>query len=274
MQKICEAMMKAIFITGGGSGIGRATAQYFAAKDWFVGLADVNPGGMAETAALLPTGCCSSHILDVRDRDRWDAVLVEFTAQTDGRIDLLFNNAGIGAGGPLSETPTAEIDRIIDINLKGVFHGAQACFKYLKATPGSALVNTSSAAGLYAGPGMSGYAATKFGVRAMTQSLDQEWAEYGIRVRAIMPGFIDTPLLDATRTGSNQSIRETVRAAGLEFTPIEKVAQAVWDAAHGNRTFLPIGKTARQIAFLARWAPGLLMRRGRKLGKAAKTAAR
>ena len=263
--------MKAIFITGGGSGIGRATAQFFAAQGWFVGLADVNAAGMAETAALLPAaGLCSSHVLDVRDRDRWDAVLAEFTAQTAGRIDLLFNNAGIGAGGPLSETTTAEIDRIIDINLKGVFHGAQAGFKYLKATPGSALVNTSSAAGLYASPGMSGYAATKFGVRAMTQALDQEWAEHGIKVRAIMPGFIDTPLLDAKRTGSNQNIRETVRAAGLEFTPVEQVAQAVWDSAHGNRTFLPIGKTARKIAFLARWAPGLLMQRGRKLGNAAK----
>jgi NAD(P)-dependent dehydrogenase (short-subunit alcohol dehydrogenase family) len=262
-------MMKAIFITGGGSGIGRATAQYFAAKGWFVGLADLNAAGMAETAALLPTGGSSSHILDVRDRQQWDQVLAEFTAKTDGRIDLLFNNAGIGAGGPLSETPTAEIDRIIDINLKGVFHGAQAGFKYLKATPGSALVNTSSAAGLYASPGMSGYAATKFGVRAMTQSLDQEWAEYGIKVRAIMPGFIDTPLLNVSSTGSNRSIRDTVRAAGLEFTPVEKVAEAVWEAAHGNRTFLPIGKTARKIAFFARWAPGLLMRRGRKSAKAA-----
>ncbi|AYJ86279.1 SDR family oxidoreductase [Sphingomonas paeninsulae] len=262
-------MMKAIFITGGGSGIGRATAEYFAAKGWFVGLADVNAAGMAETAALLPAGGSSSHILDVRDREQWDRVLAEFTEKTDGRIDLLFNNAGIGAGGPLSETPTEEIDRIIDINLKGVFYGAQAGFKYLKATAGSALVNTSSAAGLYASPRMSSYAATKFGVRAMTQSLDQEWAEHGIKVRAIMPGFIDTPLLDVSSTGSNLSIREMVRAAGLEFTPVEKVAEAVWKAAHGNHTFLPIGKTARKIAFLARWAPGLLMQRGRTLAKAA-----
>lgn len=256
-------MTRAIFITGGGSGIGRATAVFFAAKGWFVGLADVNAAGMAETAALLPEGGSSSHILDVRDRAQWDAVLAEFAARTDGKIDLLFNNAGIGAGGLLAVTPAAEIDRLIDINLKGVFYGAQAGLKYLRATPGSALVNTSSAAGLYAGPGMSGYAATKFGVRAMTESLDQEWAEYGIKVRAIMPGFIDTPLLDVNAMGSNRSIRDTVKARGMEFTPVEQVAQAVWDAAHGSRVFLPVGKSARKIAFLSRWLPGVLTRMGR-----------
>jgi NAD(P)-dependent dehydrogenase (short-subunit alcohol dehydrogenase family) len=256
-------MTKAIFITGGGSGIGRATAHFFAGKGWFVGLADVNAGSMAETAALLPAGQSSSHILDVRDRGQWDAVLADFTANTDGRIDLLFNNAGVGTGGLLALTPAVELDRLIDINLKGVFYGAQAGLKYLQATPGSALVNTSSAAGLYAGPGMSGYAATKFGVRAMTESLDQEWAAYGIKVRAIMPGFIDTPLLDVNAMGSNRSLRDTVKARGLEFTPVEQVAQAVWDAAHGSRVLLPIGKTARRLAFLSRWLPGILARQGR-----------
>lgn len=256
-------MTKAIFISGGGSGIGRATAQLFAGKGWFVGLADVNAAGMAETAALLPAGASSSHILDVRDREQWDAVLVAFTANTGGQIDIMFNNAGIGTGGLLAVTPAAEIDRLIDINLKGVFYGAQAALKYLMVTPGSALVNTSSAAGFYAGPGMSGYAATKFGVRAMTESLDQEWAEHGIKVRAIMPGFIDTPLLGVNAMGSNRSIRDTVKARGLEFTPVELVAEAVWDAAHGDRIFLPVGKTARRIAFLSRWLPGVLTRQGR-----------
>ncbi|MEQ1689287.1 MAG: SDR family NAD(P)-dependent oxidoreductase, partial [Sphingopyxis sp.] len=120
-----------------------------------------------------------------------------------------------------------------------------------------------SAAGLYAGPGMSGYSATKFGVRAITESLDQEWREHGIRVRAIMPGFIDTPLLSGTSAGSNRTIRESVREAGLEFTPVERVAEAVWDAAHHKkRLFWPVGKTAKRIAFLSRWAPGVLRRGG------------
>ncbi len=251
-------MRKAIFITGGGSGIGQATAVFFADKGWFVGLADVNARGLAETAAMLPEGASSQHIMDVRDRATWDTALADFTRQSGGRLDILFNNAGIGTGGPLEIMTPDAIERVLDINLKGVFWGAQAGFPYLKATPGSALVSTSSAAGLYAGAGMSAYSATKFGVRAMTESLDREWAEAGVKARTIMPSFIDTPLLDAVSAGSNEAIRDTVRSAGLEFTPVEQVAQAVWEAAHGKRVHTVIGKTAKRLKRATTWAPWLL----------------
>lgn len=256
-------MRKTIFITGGASGIGRATAQFFAAKGWFAGLADVNAGGLAETAALLPEGQSSQHVLDVRDRAQWAMALSDFATVAAGRLDVLFNNAGVAVGGPLVETAPEDIERVLDINLKSLFWGAQIGFPYLKATPGSALVNTSSAAGLYAGPGMAGYAAAKFGVRALTDSLDQEWAPFGIRVASIMPSFIDTPLLDAHAAGSNRATRDVVRDSGLEFTPVEQVAQAVWDAVHGTAVHNVVGKTARRIRFLARWAPGVLRRQGR-----------
>ncbi len=252
---------QAIFITGGGSGIGRATAQFFAAKGWLVGLADVDAAGLAQTAGLLPAGASTQHVMDVRDRTAWDAALADFATTSGGRLDVLFNNAGIGAGGPIELMDPADIERVLDINLKGVFWGAQAGFRYLKATPGSALVSTSSAAGIYAGPGMSPYCATKFGVRAMTESLDREWRDAGVKARTIMPSFIDTPLLDKTSAGSNQAIRDTVREAGLEFTPVEQVAQAVWDAAHGNRVHTLVGKTARRLKFAVTWAPWLLPRR-------------
>ena len=250
--------MKAIFITGGGSGIGQATAVFFANKGWFVGLADVNAAGLAETAALLPADQSSQHMMDVRDRAAWESALADFAVKSGGRLDILFNNAGIGSGGPLAIMTESEIERVLDINLKGVFWGAQVGFPYLKKTAGSALVSTSSAAGLYAGPGMSVYSATKFGVRAMTESLDREWAADGVKARTIMPSFIDTPLLDAVSAGSNEAIRETVRNAGLEFTPVEKVAQAVWDAAHGERVHTVVGKTARRLKWATTWAPWLL----------------
>ena len=254
-------MRKAIFITGGGSGIGRATAQFFANKGWFVGLADVNAAGLAETAALLPDGASSQHVMDVRDRSAWETALADFTAKSGGRLDVLFNNAGIGTGGPLEVMTPDTIERTLDINLKGVFWGAQVGFAYLKKTPGSALVSTSSAAGLYASPGMSAYSATKFGVRAMTESLDREWTDAGVKARTIMPSFIDTPLLDAVSAGSNEAIRETVRNAGLEFTPVEEVAQAVWTAAHGKKVHIVVGKTARRLKMATTWAPWLLPKR-------------
>jgi NADP-dependent 3-hydroxy acid dehydrogenase YdfG len=251
---------KAIFITGGGSGIGRATAILFAAKGWFVGLADVSEGGMAQTATLLPAGQSSVHLMDVRDRAAWKAALAEFWLASGARLDVLFNNAGIARGGLFEDVSDVDHDMLIDINFKGVVFGAEAALPYLKQTPGSCLLNTGSAAGIYGAPGLATYAATKFAVRGLTESLDQEWAQHAIKVRSIMPSFIDTPLLDTTTAGSNRTAREGVRDAGLEFTPVADVAQAVWDAVAGKRLHTVVGKTARNLAFTARWMPWKLPR--------------
>ncbi len=259
------ASEQAIFITGGGSGIGRAVAQLFAARGWRVGLADVNAVGLAETTALLPAGLSSSYEMDVRDRDAWVASLDAFTATSGGRLDVLFNNAGIGSGGPLAETDFAEIDRVVAINLVGALNGARIGYAYLAKTPGSCLLNTASASAIYGSAGLAPYSATKFGVRAMTEALDGEWSAAGIKVRDIVPGFIDTPLLQRPIEGSNRSIRETVTSAGLELTSAEDVALAAWAAVHGDKIHTYVGKTAHRMAFAARWMPGKLrkmMRRG------------
>ncbi len=258
---------KSIFITGGGSGIGRAVARKFAAQGWFVGLADISESGMRDTAALLPPGQCWSHKLDVRDYAAWEAALGAFADAAGGRIDVVFNNAGIPMGGVLADNTVAEIDRTIDINLKGVFYGAHAAYPFLKASaPGSCLLNTASAAGIYGVAGSSIYSATKFGVRALTESLDGEWDEDEIKVRDLMPAFIDTPLLDmAPNQHSNEAIRGRVTAAGLEISPVEDVAEAAWAAVHGERLHTLVGKTARQVWFAARWLPGRVRKRARSL---------
>ena len=257
---------QSIFITGGGSGIGRATAILFARKGWRVGLADVNAAGLAETAALLPSGMASTYQMDVRDREAWVATLDAFVATTGGRLDVLFNNAGIGSGGPLAETDFAEIDRVIAINLVGVLNGARIGHAYLKRTPGSCLLNTASASAIYGSSGLAPYSATKFGVRALTEALDGEWAADRIKVRSIIPSFIDTPLLNSTTAATNRSIRETVTAAGMELTGVDAVAEAAWAAVHGDRLHTYVGKTAHRMAFAARWMPGKLrkMMRGKR----------
>ena len=256
---------KSIFITGGGSGIGRAVAVKFGAEGWFVGLADIDDAGMAATAGLLPVGASSQHKLDVRDRAAWDAALADCARSAGGKIDAVFNNAGIPLGGALTENTPAEIERCLDINLKGVLFGAQAAHSWLKASaPGSCLLNTASAAGIYGTPGASVYSATKFGVRAITESLDGEWAEDGIKVADLMPGFIDTPLLDhAPNQQSNQDIRARVTEAGLEITPVGEVAEAAWAAVHGTRLHNRVGKTAHRLAFASRWMPGRLRKQVR-----------
>ncbi|WP_294336895.1 SDR family oxidoreductase [uncultured Sphingomonas sp.] len=255
--------MQAIFITGGASGIGQAIAKRFAAEGWRIGLADVDAAGLSATAAMLSAGA-DTYVMDVRDRDAWVASLDDFTGKT-GRLDVLANNAGIPLGGPLAEAPFDEIDRTVSINLTGVLNGARIGHAYLKRTPGSCLLNTASASAIYGSAGLATYSATKFGVRALTEALDGEWAADGIRVRGLVPAFIDTPLLAHPTSGSNRSIRETVTGAGLELSPVEDVAEAAWAAVHGDALFVYVGKTAHRLRFAARWMPGRLrkmMRRG------------
>lgn len=260
---------RSIFITGGGSGIGRAVALFFAARGWFVGVSDISEAGMAGTLEQIAGDAKWSGRLDVRDRGGWDAALAGFAAAAGGRIDAMVNNAGIGTGGPLAELSKDEIDACLDINLRGVLYGAQAVYPFLKASaPGSALVNIASAAGLTGGSGMSVYSATKFGVRGIAESLDAEWAPDGIKVSSICPSFIDTPLLDGTgNRNTNENIRARVTAAGLEITPVEEVAKAVWDAVHGEELHYLVGPTARRLAFAKRWMPGKVRKQQRSAGR-------
>jgi NAD(P)-dependent dehydrogenase (short-subunit alcohol dehydrogenase family) len=258
-------MRKAIFITGGASGIGRAVAIHFGAKGWFVGLADIDRKGMEQTATMLPAGQSALYDLDVRDGDQWKAALASFWVDGGYRLDVMFNNAGIGKGGPFADVSSADHDLMLDINLKGVVRGAEAAYPYLAKTPGSCLLNTCSAAGLYGAGGLAVYAATKFGVRGLTEALDIEWAPQGIKVRSLMPSFIDTPILDSISSGSNRPPRETLIEAGFEISPVELVAQAAWDAVESKKVHTLVGKTARQLATLARFLPGMIRNRSKRL---------
>ncbi|MEH3035084.1 MAG: SDR family oxidoreductase [Sphingomonas adhaesiva] len=266
--------MKAILVTGGGSGIGRAVARLFADKGWRVGLADIDATGLRDTAAMLPAERTSTHVMDVRDASQWEHVLTGFAARTGGRIDTVFNNAGIAAGGAFGDMAIDALDRVIDVNFRGMAYGARLSYPYLRRAAaeggaGACLLNTASASAIYGTAGLAAYSATKFAVRGLTEALDAEWAAEGIRVRSLMPGFIDTNLLSIGVAGTNRTARDAVVDAGLEFTPVETVAQAAWEAVHGDRVHTPVGKTARRLTFAARWLPGRLRAtmRKRSLGR-------
>ena len=258
---------KSIFITGGASGIGREVAAYFGNRGWFVGLADVDLKGMEETAAMLPAGASSSHKLDVRSRAEWDEALAALANAAGGRIDVVFNNAGIGEGGALAEQPEDEISRMVDINLKGVIYGAQASHKYLaQSAPGSVLLNTASLAGIIGSPGLAAYCATKWAVRGLTESLDAEWADDGITVASLCPGFIDTPIIGKVNEESNQTAKEQLIDAGVEVNPVSIVPEVVWNAVHGKELHYTVGKMAKRLRFMHRFAPGMVRKEMRKQG--------
>lgn len=257
---------KAIFITGGASGIGLAVGKLFSERGWVVGLTDINENGLAEAVGQLSGEGHFTHKFDVRDRAGWDEALNAFHAAAGARIDVMFNNAGIAVGGMLAEHTTDEIDRCLDINLRGVLYGAQAAYPYLKETaPGSCLLNTASAAGIYGSSGVSVYCATKFGVRAVTESLDAEWHEDGIKVASLMPSFIETPLLDQIPNHTtNEPVRANVKQAGLEITPVIEVAEAAWAAVHGDRLHTTVGKTARRVNWVARYLPTMMRKQAKQ----------
>ncbi len=256
---------KAIFITGGGSGIGRAVAQHFAAQGWLVGIADVNRLGIDETAALLPEGQSTRHVMDVRDRDQWTAELAKFGKASGGRLDVLFNNAGIGHGGHFPDVTVEDADRLIAVNFGGVVNGVYTALPLLKATPGSAILNTGSASGYYGIAGLAVYSATKHAVRALTEALDIEFERYGIKVRDLMPGFIDTPLLQQVGNDSNEPIRDRLESDGVTISPVQAVAEAAWTAVHGDKLHTPVGKGTARMALIARFFPGLIVRQSRKM---------
>jgi NADP-dependent 3-hydroxy acid dehydrogenase YdfG len=255
---------EAIFITGGASGIGLATARHFATKGWFVGLADIDTAGLQRALAEIGPDNGTTHLLDVRDREAWPSVLADFTRASGGRLDVLLNNAGVAGFGFLEEVSVADEDRMIDINLKGVLNGARAGIEHLKATPGSRLINVASCAGLYGAPKLAVYSATKFAVKGLSEALDIEFARHGVSVRCIMPWFIETPILDAGAQGSNEKMSDNLRAQGMDIYPVETAAQVIWDAAHGRDLHYTVGKRAKQMRFASRFMPNAIRKQLRK----------
>jgi len=252
---------KAVFITCAASGIGLGTAKRFAKEGWFVGLADVNAAGLK--AALDAIGGPSNgatYLLDVRDRAAWDDALSVFVAASGGRLDALVNNAGVASFGYLEDQSDDEVARQIDINIKGLINGSRAGMEHLKKTPGSQLINVASCASIYGAPKLSVYCATKFAVRGLSEALDIEFARFGVGVKCIMPFYINTPILDAGASGSNETMADSIKAGGAPVYTVEECAGVIYDSVASKELKHIVGARGRQFAWLARLAPGMLRR--------------
>ncbi|HRE45290.1 MAG TPA: SDR family oxidoreductase [Terricaulis sp.] len=259
------AEQKTIFITGAGSGIGRATAQLFAERGWFVGLTDIDAKGLAETAALLPEGQRISITLDVRDRHEWARAIDTFGQATNRRMHVLFNNAGVGRGGLIEEMKDEDIDLVLDVNLKGAINGVNAALPLLRETAGARIVNVASVAGVVGAPRLAVYCATKFGVRGLTEALDAEFARYGVRVTSLMPWFVDTAILDnSSDESANRRLRDHLNENKTPIYPVRMAAERAWDAAHGDGLHYMVGKEAERARFAARFFPNAVRKRIRQ----------
>ena len=201
-------------VTGGSTGIGRAIAETYLDHGATVVIANRSPESGHETAAALD---CEFVRCDVSAYDQVTA-LVEATVKEYGRLDVVVNNAGIGRTGSIEEMDLDDWHDVLDVNLTGTMYGTRAALPHLKATDGC-VINVGSIYGLVAGPNATAYAAAKAAVANLTRSVAVDYADEGVRVNGICPGFVETPM--TAEAFEADEFYEYVRGS----TPMGRVAQ-------------------------------------------------
>jgi NAD(P)-dependent dehydrogenase (short-subunit alcohol dehydrogenase family) len=234
---------RSIVISGAARGIGRATAELFLSRGWRVGMFDVD-GEAVEQAAGDRARAVPGR-LDVRDADEWRTALTGFCG--DGGLDVLVNNAGVLASGPFADMGADAHRRMVDVNVTGVVNGSREGYPFLRRSQRALLLNLCSASSLYGQPALATYGATKAAVRSLTEALDIEWRRSGVRVRSLVPLFVNTEMV--SRDGRQAS---SVGRLGVRLTP-EDVAAAAWTVVHERRRFFagphrPVGRQTRLMA--------------------------
>ena len=256
-------MARIAIITGAASGIGRALASALVARGDTVVVADIDSDGARCAAGELDRhgpGAATPAVVDVRDAGAVRA-LVDQTRGKYGRLDVMVNNAGIGVGGEARELLLAHWDRVIDVNLRGVVHGVRAAYPVMIEQRSGHIVNTASLAGLLPSPGLTPYSMTKHAVVGLSLSLRAEAAGYGVRVTAVCPGVVDTPILDKggpddlPKPALSSHAREFFRQVQPRFYSADRLAQDIVRGIDRNAALVIAPASARVAWYLWRYIP-------------------
>lgn len=251
-------------ITGAGSGMGREIARLLAAEGCHLALCDVDTDGLAHTVANLDGAVTvTPSVVDVGDRQ----AVYDWAQQVlsdHGRVDLLFNNAGVALSGTLEATTDANLEWITNINYWGVVHGCRAFLPALRASGRGQIVNTSSVSGLIAQPGMGAYNATKFAVRGFSEALrmELELENAAVSVTCVHPGGIKTAIARKARFDpSVQRLSQQDEASAkqafeeLFITSAEKAAKIILKAVRKRKARVLVGPDAVAIDLIQRLLP-------------------
>ncbi|WP_420606340.1 SDR family oxidoreductase [Novosphingopyxis sp.] len=216
---------KSIFITGAGSGMGRATAMKFAREGWYVGAFDIAAKGLESLKSEIGADNGLFLILDVTDAEAFGEAMETFGRATGGTLDLMFSNAGIGGtSGMFDELAWDDIMQVVNVNFLGVMIGIRAAMPLLSNTPGSLCLTNASSSAIWGTAGIGIYSATKHAVRGLTEALSIELKRHGVRAADLLPGLIDTPIL-------SDGMRGMAPDEGMwRLVPASEVADTVWAA--------------------------------------------
>ncbi|MEY8203775.1 MAG: SDR family oxidoreductase [Bermanella sp.] len=186
--------MKSIVITGAASGIGLAVAQMMLEDGWLVGMFDVNEAPLLALQQKWGAERCSVHVVSVTDETPLADAFASFHDKA-GRLDVLFNCAGLLEFGHFEEVPLSRHQQILAVNSQGLMHCCHLAFPYLQQQAGARVINMSSASSMYGVPGLGVYAASKAWVKSFTEALNIEWARHDIHVLDVEPPFVDTNMV-------------------------------------------------------------------------------
>jgi len=255
---------QAIFITGAGAGIGRATAELFAARGWLVGAYDVNEQAVLGLRSQLGEPNVVAGRLDVTNAEALRRAVEEFCKASGGRLDVMFNNAGIAHLDAFENVPLAKSHAIVDVNLKGVINGGYAALPHLQRTPGARMISMCSASSIYGAAQLAVYSATKFAVKGLSEALDLEWSRYGIQVMDLCPLFVNTPMVHEFNAHPSKAMDRL----GVRLLP-QDIARNVWSLATRSSWRCPVhsypGLQTKLMAVMAKISPAFMNRWVNKL---------
>jgi NAD(P)-dependent dehydrogenase (short-subunit alcohol dehydrogenase family) len=246
---------KVVIVTGGASGIGRAVSEELARRGARVTLADLNAELLEETAASINDagGQARPVTLDVTDPEAVKN-LVDDTVAEHGKLDYIFNNAGVVVFGAAQDFPLEDWRKIIDTNLYGVVHGVAAAYPVMMKQGFGHIVNTASVAGLVPATPLIPYVASKYGVVGISNALRIEGADFGVKVSVVCPGLIDTPMKDSKLIGLD---REKILEASPALLPAEKCAGVILNGVERNKGIIVVTAGAKLFWLMQRVSPAL-----------------